>query len=265
MFLKNLAWISCIAHLVLLSIAEEEGADDDEAHSCSLLQVASNLQMSIRPTKQNRSTAAGKPIYNGVPYQDTHWDFFCCVCYWLFMVYLMIGVKPTCQMVLALLMERKSDSQCRFEHCEGSFGTSHTSAEVVITPPTMPSTAGLLDILPTQESVQRKPAIVGAASRDSFTYKGLRAMVEDPAWEEVTKYDCVALALGPGIELATSLMCVMARTKCTPVDPNLAEDEAVFALRQFGASCVVLNPDHAPGFAAAAATLNLTTFFSRAN
>jgi len=86
-------------------------------------------------------------------------------------------------------------------------------------------------------------------------------MVEDPAWEEVTKYDCVALALGPGIELATSLMCVMARTKCTPVDPNLAQDEAVFALRQFGASCVVLNPDHAPGFAAAAATLNLTTFF----
>lgn len=258
------------------SFSEDIDAEDDNAHSCTLLQVASNLQVHVRSVKHSESRREAHDASRAVAVAATvrkefrehpkvanmekMSDCVYAMSYLMFFLYLLVGFRPTCQILVRLLFNGNSVSRPKSESLEGSFESRITKAEPPVVPPPMLGEAGLLDILPSLAGQNENVAIVGADSGNSISYGALRAMVADPNWDQVVKYDCVALALGPGVELATSLMCVMARTKCVPLDPNLSQEEAVFALQQFNASCIVLDPNAASGVAAAAASLTLTTF-----
>ncbi|CAE8638977.1 unnamed protein product, partial [Polarella glacialis] len=143
---------------------------------------------------------------------------------------------------------------------------SHTVVlEPAVAVDAMPVRTSLLDELagdPKEPSDTQhlQIAFANAATGISWTYAHLREVIASEAWAGFATYSRVALVLPAGEELAIALLCLMARTECAPLDPNLSEAEVTAALRQLGAEAVLLCPSSAPGAVGAAARLALPVY-----
>lgn len=273
MVFLSMSWSTSSVTADLTEIIDEACASESVA---SFLQLGHTLTPGISPsllgtTAAHFASAAAAPKFAWTD-DNRFWMKYVHSCsLWCMMVALMIVLKPACSKVLTKLASSWSgvaqtklpagaSSLCSLQHNQASPKSSATDQQVCeaydLLPP-MDNEASLCDILSSSD----QPAIAGAAPGSPvLTYAQLRYVMTAEVWDVLFDYDVVAFALPPGPELATTLVCLLNKATCAPLDPNLSVAECAAALRQFAAKALLVVPAAAPGALQAALSLSLPTF-----